>query len=74
MLNDDLSEAEIGLLRRIEKGELEDTIVLPHELSQLLAKGLVESTSVVIFPITIPKKCYRLTVYGKYLLRNLAEK
>ncbi|MDP2247913.1 MAG: hypothetical protein Q8J65_07245 [Nitrosomonadales bacterium] len=73
-MNNDLSEAEIGLLRRIEKEELEDTIVLAHELSQLLAKGLVESTSVVIFPFTIPKKYYRLTVYGKYLLKNLAEK
>lgn len=68
-----LSESEIRLLRKIQKGELEDSVSLPHEVNQLIAKGLVESTTVLTFPIMPPRKYYRLTVYGKYTLNNQLE-
>lgn len=68
MLN--LSDSEVKLLKKIEGGELEDSISLPHEVNQLIAKGLVESISILTFPIMPPRKYYRLTTYGKYILNN----
>jgi DNA-binding HxlR family transcriptional regulator len=65
-----LSESEVKLLKKIQKGELEDSVSLPHDVNQLIAKGLVESTTVLTFPIMPPRKYYRLTVYGKYTLNN----
>lgn len=71
MMNHDLSDSEIRLLKKIEKGELEDSIVLAHEVNRLITKGLVESSTVLTFPVMPPIRHYCLTVYGKYMLKNL---
>jgi hypothetical protein len=68
---DALSAMEIKYLRIIDKGQFEHHAFLPSEVSQLIAKGLVEVVTTIAFPLPAPQYLYRPTVYGKYILGQL---
>lgn len=71
MEKDALSVTELKYLRIIDKGQFEHRAFLPSEVSQLIAKGLVEVVTSITFPLPAPKYLYRPTVYGKYVLSHL---
>ncbi len=73
MEKDAISVSELKYLRMIDKGQFEHHAFLPSEVSQLIAKGLVEVVTSITFPMPAPKYLYRPTVYGKYVLSQLTK-
>lgn len=73
MSNDLLSEKELHYLHQIERGMFETNTSSPPEIHQLIAKGLVESLTLLAFPNPSSTHHYQLTVYGKYVLRGLKD-
>ncbi|MDZ4097104.1 MAG: hypothetical protein U1E13_00245 [Methylophilaceae bacterium] len=72
MEKDALSVLELKYLRIIDKGQFEHRAFLPLEVSQLIAKGLVEVVTKMGFPLPAVQYQYRPTVYGRYLLSQLS--
>ena len=73
MERDALSAIELKYLRVIDKGQFEHRTFLPPEVSHLIAKGMVEVVTAMTFPLPAPQYLYRPTVYGKYVLSQLAK-
>lgn len=63
-----ISEAELGYLRLIDRGHLEHGFLKPQPVIQLISKGMIEEVTTMVFPMIVPRTIYRITPLGKQAL------